>query len=136
MIRRLFSTKCTIILFHALIIYRKQWIQRHISDPFVKQAIADNYRSRGAFKLQQILGMALVSFKPGQTVIDLGAAPGGWSQVAAERVGSSGRVFAIDRLPMEPIKGVEFVQGDFESLAKSLSIANAHHVISYTIDTI
>lgn len=74
--------------------------------------------------------MGLVSFKPGQTVIDLGAAPGGWSQVVAERVGPSGKVLAIDRLPMDPIKGVDFIQGDFEIVVKDLKIVDSHHVIS------
>jgi 23S rRNA (uridine2552-2'-O)-methyltransferase len=128
---RSFSTKCSTIIYdHASSCNRKQWIQRHLSDPFVKQAAAENYRSRGAFKLQQILEMGLVTFKPGQTVIDLGAAPGGWSQVAAGRVGPSGKVLAIDRLPMEPIKGVDFIQGDFENVAKDLKIVGAHHIIS------
>lgn len=69
--------------------------------------------------------------KPGHTVLDLGAAPGGWSQVAVEKVGLLGKVFAIDRLHMDPIEGVTFYQGDFETVSKELQITNFNHVISY-----
>jgi 23S rRNA (uridine2552-2'-O)-methyltransferase len=88
------------------------WIRRHINDPFVKKAQLDGYRSRSAYKLLELHEKDRL-IKPGMFLLDLGSAPGGWSQVAAKLVGGKGRVLATDILPMEPIKGVEFVQGDF-----------------------
>lgn len=87
-------------------------MQEHVSDAFVKEAKAQGYRSRAAFKLMALDEKDRL-LRPGMTVVDLGAAPGGWSQVAAERVGHRGRVVALDRLPMDPIAGVHFIQGDF-----------------------
>ena len=90
----------------------RAWMHEHVSDPFVKAAKRAGYRSRAAYKLLEIDKRdALIH--PGMLVVDLGAAPGGWSQVARERVGSSGRVVAIDLLPMEPAAGIEFIQMDF-----------------------
>ena len=83
----------------------KQWLQRHVTDPYVRQAKAQGYRSRSAFKLLQIDAKEKI-LKPGQLVVDLGAAPGGWSQVAAGKVKPSGRVIAIDLLPIAPISGL------------------------------
>jgi len=88
------------------------WLKGHLADPYVKQANAQGYRSRAAFKLAQ-LDAAQRLLRPGDCVVDLGAAPGGWSQVAAQRVAPAGRVVAVDLLEMDPIDGVEFVQGDF-----------------------
>ncbi len=88
------------------------WLRRHVNDPYVHRAKAHGYRSRSAFKLIEIVkrdGLAL----PGNVVVDLGAAPGGWSQALAERVGSSGRVFAVDVLEIAPIPGVTVIRGDF-----------------------
>jgi 23S rRNA (uridine2552-2'-O)-methyltransferase len=90
----------------------RQWLDRHFKDEFVKQAQKAGYRSRAAFKLLEINQKDKI-FKPGIKVVDLGAAPGGWSQVARDLVGETGRVLAMDILPMEPIAGVEFIQGDF-----------------------
>ncbi len=87
-------------------------MQEHVSDAFVKEAKSRGYRSRAAFKLMALDEKDRL-LRPGMTVVDLGAAPGGWSQVAAERVGHRGRVVALDRLPMDPIAGVYFIQGDF-----------------------
>ncbi len=87
-------------------------MQEHVSDAFVKEAKSRGYRSRAAFKLMALDEKDRL-LRPGMTVVDLGAAPGGWSQVAAERVGHRGRVVALDRLPMDPIAGVHFIQGDF-----------------------
>ena len=87
-------------------------MQEHVSDAFVKEAKARGYRSRAAFKLMALDEKDRL-LRPGMTVVDLGAAPGGWSQVAAERVGDHGRVVALDRLSMDPIAGVHFIQGDF-----------------------
>ncbi len=90
----------------------KQWLRRHVTDPYVRKAREQGYRSRAAFKLLE-LDAAEKILEPGMTVIDLGAAPGGWSQVAAKKVGPKGRVIAIDLLQIAPISGVTVVQGDF-----------------------
>jgi 23S rRNA (uridine2552-2'-O)-methyltransferase len=90
----------------------KQWLRRHVTDPYVRKARAQGYRSRAAYKLTEIDAREKL-LRPGMTVLDLGAAPGGWSQVAAERVGRSGRVVAVDLLPIAPISGVTVLQGDF-----------------------
>ena len=90
----------------------KQWLRRHVSDPYVQRSKKEGYRSRSAYKLTEIDERDKVLAR-GMTVVDLGAAPGGWSQVAAKRVGPTGRVVAIDLLEMEPLPGVDFVQGDF-----------------------
>jgi len=89
-----------------------RWLKEHFDDVWVKKSREDGYRSRASYKLIE-LDQKDRLFRPGQTVVDLGAAPGGWSQVAAERVGDSGVVIASDILDMSPIAGVEFVQGDF-----------------------
>jgi 23S rRNA (uridine2552-2'-O)-methyltransferase len=88
------------------------WLQRHVSDPYVHRAQAHGYRSRSAFKLLEIDARDRL-FAHGQVVVDLGAAPGGWSQVAAEKVGPGGRVIALDALEMAPLAGVTVVRGDF-----------------------
>jgi len=90
----------------------RRWLERHLSDPYVKRAQQAGYRSRAVYKLLEIQASDRV-LAPGMTVIDLGAAPGGWSQVAAGIVGPQGRVVALDLLPMEPLPGVAFIQGDF-----------------------
>ena len=84
---------------------------RHVRDPYVKQAARAGYRSRAAFKLLELDARDRL-LRPGMRVLDLGAAPGGWSQVAASRVGPAGRVVACDLAPMQPIAGVRFIQGD------------------------
>jgi 23S rRNA (uridine2552-2'-O)-methyltransferase len=91
-------------------------MQRHVADPYVQRAKALGYRSRAAFKLIEIDARDRL-FAAGQTVVDLGAAPGGWSQVAAAKTGARGRVVAIDVLEMAPIPGVTFVRGDFTAEA-------------------
>lgn len=93
----------------------QRWLKRQIDDPYVRRAKSEGYRSRAAFKLVEIDDKHRL-LKPGQKVLDLGAAPGGWSQVAAARVKAGkggGRVVAIDLLDIEPIPGVEFAQLDF-----------------------
>jgi len=87
-------------------------MKQHVSDPYVQRARAEGWRSRAVFKLLEIDAKDRL-FRPGQTVVDLGSAPGGWSQVAVQRVGPKGRVLALDLLEMEPIPGVSFLQGDF-----------------------
>lgn len=94
----------------------RRWLDEHFDDAYVKKAQQHGYRSRAAYKLLEIQIKDRI-IQPGETVIDLGAAPGGWSQVAAELVGSQGRVIALDILPMDPIVGVECLQGDFTEQA-------------------
>ncbi len=89
-----------------------RWMQRHVRDEFVRRSKLEGYRSRAAYKLLELQEKDRV-LKPGQVVVDLGAAPGGWSQVAAERVGPAGAVIAFDLLAMDPLPGVNFIQGDF-----------------------
>jgi 23S rRNA (uridine2552-2'-O)-methyltransferase len=90
----------------------RQWLREHFSDVYVKKAQQEGYRSRAVYKLLELQEKDKL-FKPGMVVVDLGAAPGGWSQIIVKAVGSKGRVIAMDILPMEPISGVEFIQGDF-----------------------
>ena len=89
-----------------------RWLKEHFDDVWVKKSREDGYRSRASYKLIELDNKDRL-FRPGQTVVDLGAAPGGWSQVAVERVGDNGTVVASDILEMSPIAGVAFVQGDF-----------------------
>jgi 23S rRNA (uridine2552-2'-O)-methyltransferase len=89
-----------------------RWLEEHFSDPFVRQAKDQGLRSRAAFKLEEIDRAEKLIF-PGAAIVDLGAAPGGWSQYAARRLAGRGRVFALDLLPMDEIPGVTFLQGDF-----------------------
>jgi 23S rRNA (uridine2552-2'-O)-methyltransferase len=90
----------------------RAWLERQLSDPYVARAKREGFRSRAAYKLAEIDDKFHV-FKPGARVVDLGAAPGGWSEIAARRAGPSGRVVALDILEMKPVAGVEFVQLDF-----------------------
>jgi 23S rRNA (uridine2552-2'-O)-methyltransferase len=89
-----------------------RWLQEHVSDPFVKQAQKEGYRARSAYKLLELNEKDRL-FRPGMRVVDLGSAPGGWSQVASRLVGDRGLVVATDILPMDAVRGVDFVQGDF-----------------------
>ncbi len=90
----------------------KKWLDEHVNDPYVKKAQADGYRSRASYKLLEINEKDKL-FTTGSIVMDLGSAPGGWSQVVAPLVGDTGRVIASDILPMTPINDVDFIQGDF-----------------------
>lgn len=90
----------------------RRWLRRHREDEFVQRAHKEDRRSRAAYKLAEIDARDRL-FRPGMTVVDLGAAPGGWSQYAAQCLAGRGRIIAVDILPMEPIPGVEFIQGDF-----------------------
>lgn len=94
----------------------KRWLQEHHQDAYVLKAREQGYRSRAVFKLEEIQHKDRI-LKAGQFVLDLGAAPGGWSEYANQVIGHKGRVIALDLLPMEPIAGVEFVQGDFTEQA-------------------
>lgn len=101
----------------------QRWLREHFSDPFVKKAQAEGLRSRAAYKLEELLERDQL-LKPGMTIVDLGAAPGGWSQLARKRLGDSGRVVALDILEMPPIAGVDFLHGDFRE-AETLSRLDA-----------
>jgi 23S rRNA (uridine2552-2'-O)-methyltransferase len=90
----------------------KAWMQEHVNDEFVKRAQKEGYRARAAYKLLEIDDKDKL-IKPGMTIVDLGATPGSWSQVAVQRLKGQGRIIALDILDMQPIKGVEFLQGDF-----------------------
>ena len=97
--------------------FNKAWLDQHLSDPYVKLAVKHGYRSRAAFKLLEIDAQDKL-IRPGITVVDLGSAPGAWSQVLRERLaapggGVRGRIVALDLLPMEPVADVTFLQGDF-----------------------
>jgi len=110
-------------------------MQEHVNDAYVQRAKAEGFRSRASFKLMEIDDRDRL-IRPGEIVVDLGAAPGGWSQVAAKRLGGKGRVIALDLLEMEALHGVEFIQGDFreqeilESLEKSLAGSRVGLVLS------
>ena len=90
----------------------KQWMMEHVNDVYVQRAKAEGYRSRAAYKLIEVAARDKL-LKQGMVVVDLGAAPGGWSQVAAAKAGAGGRVIALDLLPMEALRNVTFLQGDF-----------------------
>jgi 23S rRNA (uridine2552-2'-O)-methyltransferase len=100
------------------------WLARHVNDPFVRKAGEQGYRARSAFKLLELVDRQRLAL-PGQTVVDLGAAPGSWSQVLAQRVGKTGKVIALDLLEVAPIPGVTFIQGDFreEDILRRLEAA-------------
>lgn len=99
----------------------KGWMKEHVNDHYVQMAQKDGYRSRAAYKLLEIDDKDHL-FNPGSCVVDLGAAPGSWTQIVRKRVGPNGIVIALDILPMDPIPGVDFIQGDFreESVLKAL----------------
>lgn len=106
----------------------KAWLRRHVTDSYVRRAREAGYRSRAAYKLMEIDDRERI-FRIGDRVIDLGAAPGSWSQLAAQRVGRGGRVIAVDLLPIAPISAVSIVQGDFrapELRNKVLTMAAGH----------
>jgi 23S rRNA (uridine2552-2'-O)-methyltransferase len=94
----------------------RRWMDEHVADEFVQKAQQEGWRSRAVYKLQEIQEKDRL-IKPGMTVVDLGAAPGAWSQYAAKLVGPRGRVIALDLLPMDPLGEVEFIQGDFREEA-------------------
>lgn len=113
----------------------RRWLDRHFSDPYVKRAQQEGYRSRAVYKLLELQASDRL-LAPGMTVVDLGAAPGGWSQAAARILGPRGRVLALDLLPMEPLPGVIVIEGDFreagplERLRAALGDARADVILS------
>lgn len=94
----------------------QKWIDEHVNDPYVKKAKADGYRSRSSYKLIEINEKDKL-FQSGSIVMDLGSAPGGWSQIVAPQVGEKGRIISSDILPMDGLAGVTFIQGDFTEAA-------------------
>ena len=113
----------------------KSWLREHFDDPYVQRAQREGYRSRACYKLLELQEKDRL-IRPGFTVVDLGAAPGGWSQVAGQLVGHRGRVIASDILPMDSLEGVEFIQGDFtedavlDAILDAVGEAGADLVIS------
>lgn len=113
----------------------RTWMQEHVRDPYVKRAQAQGFRSRAAFKLLELDAKDHL-FSPGQIVVDLGAAPGSWSEIAMRQVGPGGKVIAIDLLEMTPIPGVTFIQGDFaepaalDKVERALAESKADLVLS------
>src|SRR5512145_1223443 len=101
----------------------KQWMREHVNDPYVQLAKKEGYRSRAAYKLLEIDAKDHL-LKPGAVVVDLGATPGGWSQIAAKKVGRTGKVIALDLLPLDPLAGVDFIQGDFRDEAVLRQLEN------------
>lgn len=102
----------------------KAWMHEHVTDAYVQRAKAQGYRSRAAFKLLEIDEKDRL-FRPGHVVVDLGATPGGWSQVAVAKVGGKGKVIAVDLLPMDSIAGVRFIEGDFREDAALAALDEA-----------
>ena len=102
----------------------KAWMHEHVNDEFVKRAQKEGYRARAAYKLIEIDDKDKL-IKPGMTIVDLGATPGSWSQVATQRLKGQGRIIALDLLEMEPVIGVEFIQGDFREEAVLRQLENS-----------
>ncbi|MBB5693730.1 RlmE family RNA methyltransferase [Muricoccus pecuniae] len=102
----------------------QKWLQRQLNDPYVKAAKAAGWRSRAAFKIIE-LDERFGLFRPGQRIVDLGAAPGGWTQVAVKRAGERGKVVALDILPMDPVPGAITLQGDFNEEAAERAVLEA-----------
>jgi 23S rRNA (uridine2552-2'-O)-methyltransferase len=102
----------------------KQWLRRHVEDPYVQRSKREGYRSRAAYKLTELDERDKL-IKPGMVVVDLGSAPGGWSQVLSKRLGRDALIIAIDLLEMEPITGVTFLRGDFSKPSGLTAVAQA-----------
>ncbi len=115
----------------------KSWISRHINDPYVKKAQAEGYPSRSAYKLLELQEKYKI-LKPGMRVVDVGAAPGGWSMVAKDIVGDKGQVIALDVLPLQITSQVEFIQGDFteDAIYQQLMTLVGGHKIDVVISDI
>lgn len=109
----------------------RRWLREHFSDPYVKKAHIAGFRSRSVFKLQELQARDKL-IKPGMTVIDIGSAPGGWSELVSQYVGKNGHVIAMDLLPMKPIQGVTFIQGDFTDIRVIKSLMD--HIGNLKVD--
>jgi 23S rRNA (uridine2552-2'-O)-methyltransferase len=101
-----------------------RWLDEHVNDPYVKRAQVDGYRSRASYKLLELIDKDKL-LRHGMLVMDLGSAPGGWSQVVARRLGGKARILATDILPMDPVEHVRFIQGDFTDAAVFQRILDA-----------
>lgn len=110
-----------------------KWLQEHFNDPYVLQAQKEGYRSRAVYKLKEIDEKAQL-FKPNMTIVDLGAAPGGWSQYVAEKLQGQGHIIALDRLAIDPLPGVDFIQGDFRE--QSVLDTLIAHIKSSKVDVV
>lgn len=112
----------------------KAWMQEHLNDEFVKRAQKEGYRARAAYKLIEIDDKDKL-IKPGMTVVDLGATPGSWCQVVVQRLKGQGKIIALDILDMQPIPGVQFIQGDFreETVLKQLEAAIENKLVDLVI---
>jgi 23S rRNA (uridine2552-2'-O)-methyltransferase len=106
--------------------FGKAWMHEHVSDHWVQEAKAKGYRSRAAFKLAELADKDKL-LRPGMTAVDLGAAPGSWSQLLRERLGPSATIVAVDLLPMDPVAGVQFIQGDFREDSALAGLASCLH---------
>src|SRR5436190_23167313 len=102
----------------------KQWLRRHVEDPYVQRSKREGYRSRAAYKLTELDERDKL-IKPGMVVVDLGSAPGGWSQVLSKRLGRDALIIAIDLLEMEPMTGVPFLRGDFSMPSGPTAVAQS-----------
>ncbi|PWK92995.1 23S rRNA (uridine(2552)-2'-O)-methyltransferase RlmE [Fulvimonas soli] len=111
-----------------------RWLREHFDDPYVKKAQAEGLRSRAVFKLEELIERDRL-LKPGMRVVDLGAAPGGWSQLVRQRLGDGGTVVALDILPMQGIAGVDFIQGDFreEGVLRALEARLGGHPVDLVL---
>ena len=112
----------------------KGWLKEHFDDPYVKKAQKDGYRSRASYKLLEVQEKDRL-LKPGMTVLDLGSAPGGWSQVASRLIGEKGRIIASDILPMDSIADVTFIEGDFteDAVFEAILAAIDNHPVDLVI---
>lgn len=102
----------------------RAWLDEHVSDPYVREAKARGYRSRAAFKLLELDARERL-LRPGQLVVDLGAAPGSWAQVVLQKIGARGRLVGVDLLPIEPLPGATFIRGDFTDPAVERAVAES-----------
>jgi 23S rRNA (uridine2552-2'-O)-methyltransferase len=112
----------------------RQWLKQHFTDPYVLRAQKEGYRSRAVYKLLEIQEKDKI-IRPGMTIIDLGAAPGGWSQISSELLQKTGRIIALDLLPIEPLDDITFIHGDFreESVVTQLKQAIANMPIDLVL---
>ena len=115
--------------------FNKAWMQEHVTDHYVQEAKRLGYRARAAFKLLEIDERDEL-LKAGQTIVDLGSAPGSWSQVAAARLQGSGVLIALDLLPMEPIHGAEFIQGDFNDASVLEALEHPRVVVAAVAEAV
>lgn len=134
---QVFLVVLTVQIFMARTKSSSRWLREHFDDPYVQRAQREGWRSRAVYKLEE-LDQKYRLLKPGMTVVDLGAAPGGWSQYAAKVLGAKGQLFALDILPMETLPGVTFIEGDFRaaSILEQLTTALGDSTIDLVMSDI